>query len=179
LGLPYELRAVEFSPPSRTFSQRTPLGKLPVIEDGDLVICESGAILEYIIERYGGGRLAPPVGSPLRGQYLQWVHFAEGTAYPPLGIIVWHRFYKGDADSLPRVIHDAQDRASSALDFLENALTGKDYLLGGDFSGADIMMGFTLAVARTLGVMDERYPHLARYMTSLEARLAFQRAVAI
>lgn len=70
------------------------------------------------------------------------------------------------------------ERASSALDFLNQALSGKDYLLGADFSGADIMMGFTLAVARTLGVTDDRHADLTRYMEKLEARPAFQRAVA-
>lgn len=178
LGLPYELRTVDFSPPSRTFSQRTPLGKLPVIEDGDVVICESGAILEYILERHGAGRLAPCVGSPLRGPFLQWVHFAEGTAYPPLGVIVWHTLYKRDAESVPAVIEDARERARAALDFVEQAISGREYLLGKEFSGADIMMGFTLAVARALGVLDDRYPELERYLPRLEARSAFRRAMA-
>jgi glutathione S-transferase len=178
LGLPYELKKVEFVRPSKTFSQRTPLGKLPVIEDGEVTICESGAILEYIIERYGQGQLAPAVGSPLRGRFLQWLHFAEGTAYPPLGVIVWHTFYKGDADGLPGVIDDARDRARTALDFLEQALAGKSYLLGDDFSGADIMVGFTLAVARALNVLDDRYSQLAAYLARLEERSAFQRALA-
>jgi glutathione S-transferase len=148
------------------------------VEDGDVVICESGAILEYILERHDEGRLAPRVGSPLRGPFLQWVHFAEGTAYPPLGVIVWHTLYKRDADSLPSVIEDAQERARAALDFVEQAISGREYLLGEAFSGADIMMGFTLAVARALGVLDDRYPGLARYLSRLEARSAFQRAIA-
>jgi glutathione S-transferase len=167
LGLPYELKKVEFVRPSKTFSQRTPLGKLPVIEDGEVTICESGQ-----------GQLAPAVGSPLRGRFLQWLHFAEGTAYPPLGVIVWHTFYKGDADGLPGVIDDARDRARTALDFLEQALAGKSYLLGDDFSGADIMVGFTLAVARALNVLDDRYSQLAAYLARLEERSAFQRALA-
>jgi glutathione S-transferase len=178
LGLPYELKKVEFVRPSTTFSQRTPLGKLPVIEDGEVTICESGAILEYILERYGRGRLAPAVGSPLRGPFLQWLHFAEGTAYPPLGVIVWHTLYKGDADGLPSVIEDARDRARTALDFLEQALAENAYLLGDDFSGADIMVGFTLAVARALNVLDDRYSQLAAYLARLEERSAFQRALA-
>ena len=178
LGLPYELKKVEFARPAKTFSQRTPLGKLPVIEDGEVMICESGAILEYIIERYGQGHLTPEVGSPLRGRFLQWIHFAEGTAYPPLGVIVWHTLYKRDADNLPGVIEDARDRARAALDFLEQALSGKNYLLGDDFSGADIMVGFTLAVAKALGVMDDRYSQLTLYLTRLERRSAFQSALA-
>jgi len=178
LGLPYELKKMAFAPPSKTFSQQTPLGKFPVIEDGDLVISESGAILEYILERYGEGRLAPPIGSPLRGPFLQWIHFAEGTAYPPLGNIVWHTLYKRDAESLPGVIADARGRARDALDFAAQALTGRDYLLGDEFSGADIMLGFTLAVAQVLGVLEQGDAVLMRYLARLQARPAFQKAAA-
>src|SRR5262245_54539345 len=104
LGLPYELRRVTFVAPSGGFfAQATPSGKLPVIEDGEITIAESGAILEYVLERYGGGRLAPPPGSPARGRYLQWLHFAEGTLSVPLSTILWHLLYKGDADQIPSV----------------------------------------------------------------------------
>src|SRR5262245_54351832 len=176
LGLPHELRRVAFNRPDRVFSQETPLGKFPVIEDGDVTICESGAIVEYILERYGEGRLAPAIGSPLRGEFLQWIHFAEGTAFPPLGVIVWHTLYEGNAAEIPDVIASARRRALGALDFLERALAGKTYLLGSEFSAADIMMGFTLAAARVLGVLDERYPALTGYLARLESRPAFQRA---
>ena len=93
-----------------------------MIEDGDVTIGESGAIVEYILERYGDGRLAPPIGSPLRGQFLQWIHFAEGTAFPPLGVIVWHTLYEGDADTIPSAIESARERAAAALDVVERAL---------------------------------------------------------
>src|SRR5262245_58438734 len=87
LGIPHDLERVEFIDPTKPFAQRTPLGKFPVIEDGDVTLCESGAIIEYILERYGNGRLAPAIGSPLRGEFLQWMHFAEGTAFQPIGVI--------------------------------------------------------------------------------------------
>jgi glutathione S-transferase len=154
----------------------TPPGKLPVIEDGAVTICESGAIVEYILERYGTGRLAPPVGSPLRGEFLQWVHFAEATAFPPLGVIVWHRLYKGDADEIPGVIESARDRAVSAIEFVERGFGDKPYLLGDEFSAADIMMGFTLLAARLFGVLDDGHPVLDRYLARLQARPAFQAA---
>ncbi len=174
LGLPYELRRVTFNVPTKIFAQDTPLGKLPVIEDGDVTICESGAIVEYILERYGDGRLAPAIGSPLRGEFLQWIHFAEGTAFPPLGVIVWHTFYQQDAERNSGAVATARERAGAALDFVERALAGKDHLLGAEFSAADVMMGFTLVAARLLGVLDERYPNLTRYLARLEARPAFQ-----
>jgi len=179
LGLPYELETVEFLPPStRFFAQKTPLRKLPTIEDGDVVMCESGAILEYILERYGEGRLAPPVGSPLRAAYLQWLHFAESTAFPPLGIVVWLLRYRGDATEYAPLIEDARSRAAAGFGFLEAGLGQKDYLLGDEFSAADIMTGFTLGAARMLGMLDERYPHLQGYIARLETRPAYQKAVA-
>jgi glutathione S-transferase len=178
LGLPYELEVVEFVPPAKNFfTQRTPLRKLPTIEDGDIVMCESGAILEYILERYGEGRLAPPVGSPNRAAYLQWMHFAESTAFPPLGIMVWTLLYRDDAAEHVSLIEDARGRAASGLDFLESGLGEKPYLLGDEFSAADIMTGFTLGVARALGVLDERTPRLLAYAGRLEARPAYQKAL--
>jgi len=178
LGLPYVLRRVTFKPPQeKVFAQDTPLGRLPVIEDGEMTMCESGAIIEYVLERYGNGRLAPPIGSPLRGEFLQWMYFAEASAFPPLGVIVRHALYKGDADKVAGAISDARERARTALDFVERALDGKDYLLGGEFSAADVMMGFTLMAARALGVLDQAYPRLGQYLARLEARPAFTASV--
>jgi glutathione S-transferase len=176
LGVPHELARVEFNRPSHTFAQSTPLGKLPVIEDGDTTIGESGAIVEYILERYGDGRLAPPIGSPLRGEFLQWVHFAESTAFPPIGVIVWHTLYEQNADRFPEVMQSARGRALEALGFVDRRLEGRDYLLGAEFSGADVMMGFTLFAARALGVLDDRYPNVTRYLARLEERPAFRKA---
>jgi glutathione S-transferase len=175
LGVPYELRRVEFNRPDRMFAQDTPLGKLPVIQDGDMTMCESGAILEYVLERYGNGRLAPPIGDPLRGPFLQWLHFAEATAFAPLGVIIWHTLYAGDADTIPGVMESARERGRNALDFLEQSIGGREYLLG-DFTAADVMMGFTLRAAVLLGVLDDRYPRLQHYVARLVARPAFQTA---
>jgi glutathione S-transferase len=174
LGVPHRLERVTFNVPSHTFAQNTPLGKLPVIEDGDVTMCESGAIVEYILERYGHGRLAPPIGSPLRGEFLQWVHFAESTAFPPVGVIVWHTLYEGNADRFPEVMASARARAGDAMDFVGRRLEGRPYLLGDEFSAADIMMGFTLFAARLLGVLDDRHTVLHGYLGRLEERPAFR-----
>jgi len=177
LGLPYELERVDFLPPAKSFfSQRTPLGKLPTIEDGDVTMCESGAIVEYILERYGDGRLAPAVGSAERARYLQWLHFAESTAFPPLGIIVWLTLYRGEAESHAALLEDARARAATGLEFLEHELGANRYLTGDEFSAADIMMGFTLIAARVLGVFDDHYPGLDAYLARLQARPAFRKA---
>jgi glutathione S-transferase len=135
LGLPYELVRVQFQPPAQNFfAQRTPLRKLPTIEDGDVVMAESGAIVEYILERYGNGRLAPAVGAPDRPAFLQWLHFAESTAFPPLGILVWLTLYRSDAAEHATLIADARGRAAQGLTFLEQALGDRAYLLGEEFS---------------------------------------------
>lgn len=177
LGVPYEIEPVAFTPPMTPFSQRTPFGKVPAIEDGGVTMFESGAILEYVLERYGRGRLAPAPGSPLRGPFLQWVHFAEATAFPPLGQIAMQTLWKPEAERIPAVVADARARAAVTLDVVERALAGKDYLLGAEFSAADIMMGFTLEVAKFFGLLDERSPNLAAYLERLEARPAFQKAL--
>jgi glutathione S-transferase len=180
LGLPYQLERVDFVPTARRFfAQRTPLGKLPVIEDGDVTMCESGAIVEYLLERHGGGRLAPAVGTPERAAFLQWLHFAESTAFPPLGIVVWLTVYREDAAQHAAIVEDARGRAASGLEFLERELDDGAYLLGDEFSAADVMMGFTLVAARLLGVLDDRFPALQRYLARLEARPAFQKAAAL
>jgi glutathione S-transferase len=180
LGLPYALERVEFQPPARKFFvQRSPLGKIPTLEDGDVTMCESGAIVEYVLERYGNGRLAPPIGSPRRAAYLQWLHFAESTAFPPLGIVVWLVLYRGNVPEEAALVADARERAAAGFEFLERELGTNTYLLGDEFSAADIMMGFTLVAAQQLGVLDERFPGLARYLSRLLERPALLKTIAI
>ena len=178
LGLPYELERVDFAPPAkRFFAQQTPTGKLPTIEDGDVVMCESGAIVEYLLERYGDGRLAPPPGTPERARYLQWFHFAESTAFPPLGNVVWLTRYRGETDRYAELVEDARGRATMGLDYLEQGLGDAEYLAGTEFTAADVMMGFTLAAARALGLLEaERHGALLAYLERLQSRPAFQKA---
>ena len=178
LALPVELVTVPFkAPSSEFFVQETPLGKIPTLEDEGTVLCESGAIVEYLLERYGEGRLAPGLSSPLRGRYLQWLHFAEGTAYLPLGVMVWLTRYRDDAEKHVSLLEDLRHRAAGGMAFLEQHLGEGPWLLGDDFSAADVMTGFTLTAARNLGVLDDRYPGLMAYIARLEARPAYQRAV--
>jgi glutathione S-transferase len=175
LGLPYELVRGEFVPPTtRFFQQATPTGKYPTLEDGDVVMCESGAIVEYLLERYGAGRLAPAPGSPQRAAFLQWLHYAESTAFPPIGIVVWLSRYRKGADG-DALLEDARARAASGLDFLEQALGDRTYVLGEEFSAADIMLGFTLVAAASLGLLDERHPALRAYVARLARRPALQK----
>jgi glutathione S-transferase len=176
LSVPYALERKEFRPQPTAFAQETPIGKFPVVEDDGVVFGESGAIVEYIVERYGAGRLAPPVGSPLRGPYLQWIHFAEGTAFPPLGVMIWHGIYLGNADQIPLAIESARERAAAALAVVEHHLESRAFLLGDEFSAADVMLGFTLAAAQFLGVLGDSSPNTLAYLGRLMERPAFQRA---
>ena len=180
LGLPYELVRVDFQPPARNFFlQQTPSGKIPTLEDGDVVMFESGAIIEYLLEQYGAGRLAPAPGSRDRAAFLQWLHFAESTAFPPLGILVWLTRYRADAAGHASLIDDTRRRAAAGLDVLERQLAQTPYLVGDGFTAADIMMGFTLVAARFLGPLDDRYPALNAYLARLQERPAFQKAISV
>lgn len=179
LELPYHLEAVTFSVPETAFAQQSPFGKLPAIEDGDTVMCESGAITEYILERYSNGRLSPPLSSPLRGQFLQWIHFAEATAMPPLGQLAWYTLFKRNTEHGPAVASEAHGWAAAALKTVEQSLDGKLYLLGRDFSAADIMMGYTLQSAQWFGVLTEEYPNACAYFARLQARPKFRMAFAL
>ncbi len=180
LRLEYELVEGEFVPPAkRFFGQSTPLGKYPTLVDGEITMCESGAILEYLLEKYGDGRLQPPIGTPARAAYLQWFHYAESTAFPPLGILIWLSRYREDGNEHENLISDTMGRAGSGFEFLENHLKDHTYLAGDDFTAADIMMGFTLLAAMDLGVVDDTYPETSAYLGRLAERPALQKVMGI
>ena len=178
LGLPYQLKAAALEPPSpKPFAQKTPSGKFPTLEDDGMAMFESGAILEYVLEKHGSGRLAPPVGSPLRGPYLQWVHFAEATLFAGLGNIAWHTRFKQDAEAVAGAVADYRGWAGAALDALERQLAGRQFVLGEEFSGADIMLGYSLLVAKAFGVLTESHPTASAYLDRLTQRPALRKAL--
>ena len=182
LGAAYELKLVEFKPTtSEFFIQQTPTGKLPTLVDGDTVMCESGAIIEYLLETLGQHDLAPAIGHADRAGYLQWLHFAEGTAFGPLGIVVWLTLYRQDAAEHPELVADAVARAGTGLAYLERHLATQPdavpYLLPCGFSAADIMMGFTLFAAQQLQQLNDK-PSCAAYLNRLGERPALQTALA-
>jgi len=177
LELPYELQRVTFKRTAgQFFIQDTPTGKLPTLVDGDVVMAESGAIVQYILGRYGAGRLAPAQDSADWPAFLQWLHYAESTAFPPLGILVWLTLYRQDAAQHPALVDDARQRIATTLTRVEQALAGRSYLVGETFSAADIMMGFTLVAAAALGQLGPEFPSLRAYVERLQARPALQRA---
>ena len=186
LGLPYELVPVDFNPEylkSAAWRRLNPIGKVPALTDVDtegnpFTMIESGAMVHYILERYGEGRLQQPPGTPENALLLQWSWFAEASLARPLGDMVHHRILKPEPERIPAVVEDGQARAEICLDAVEAALEGRDYLLGGELTAADIMMGYSLALAQRLDVLDDRYPNLVEYLARLEARPGFQIAFA-
>lgn len=151
-----------------------PLGKSPVIEDDGLVIAESGAIVDYLIRRHGHGALAPAPGTALHEIYLEWLHFAEGSAMLPFMLRIYTgRLGPAAAPLAPRI----DEQVASHLDYFDAALGDGDWLVGNALSGADVMMSFVAEIAATRGPA-ERYPRIVAYARRIQARPAWQAAVA-
>lgn len=122
--------------------------------------------------------LSPPPGAPLRAAFLQWVHVADSTAFAGLGNVAWHTQFKQDADRHADAIADYRGWAAAALDLLESVLAGQEFVLGADFSGADVMLGYTLLVAKSFGVLSpESHPRVDAYLDRLVARPALRTAL--
>ncbi len=176
LALPYEVIPVDFSAEFRSSPQwraLNPVGKVPVMIDGDLTVFESGAMVQYLLDAYGEGQLQPASGTPEHARYLQWSWFAEATFARPLGEIVNHRrAFSSDEQSLP-AITEMQDRAQLCLDAVDAALEGCDYIAGDDFSGADIMLVYSLKLAGAL--LPGSFPsRAAEYRQRLSARPGYK-----
>jgi glutathione S-transferase len=177
LGVPYELRTYQrdattnLAPPE--LEAVHPLGKSPVIEDGELKIAESGAIVDYLIRRHGAGRLAPAPGTTEHEAYLEWLHYAEGSAMLPLMLRFYTMRLGEAADPLQPRIDSEIDRH---LGYIDHALAGRDHLLNMGFSGADVQMSFVGEIAKVLGRLG---PHgaLAAWVERLHARPAFKASV--
>lgn len=170
----YELIPGEFQPtPEKFFIQNTPTGKFPTIEHDGLVLMESGAIIEYLCEVFQTD-LIPPPGTRAKAEVLKWIHYADATAFAPLGIVIWLSLYRNDADQHPELITAARSRATSGLKSVEERLQQHDWL-SDDFSAADIMMGFTVLAANLLGLVEAGSP-INGYIERLTTRPALQRA---
>jgi glutathione S-transferase len=149
-----------------------PLGKSPVFEDDDNKVAESGAIVEYVVDRYGGGRLRPDPKSKDHTAYIEWLHYAEGSAMLPLMLNLYvMRLGEAGAPLHPRI----ESEIANNLAYISSALGERPYLLG-DFTGADLQVSFVMEVARAFGKL-AAYPNLAAYLDRLHARPAFQRSL--
>ncbi|HSG64847.1 MAG TPA: glutathione S-transferase [Gammaproteobacteria bacterium] len=192
LGLEYEVRRYErdpgtlLAPPA--LRDVHPLGKSPVITDGALTVAESGAIVEYLVERYGGGRLAPPAGTAERLRYTYWLHYAEGSAMPPLLLkLIFDRIETGPMPFFVRPVARAiAGRVKSSfvepqirlhLDYLEGELARSTWFAGNEFTAADIQMSFPLEAAAARAGLDASRPYLRDFLDRIHARPAYRRAL--
>lgn len=177
LGTPYEIvhyarmSPIPLAPPE--LKAVHPLGKSPVITDGPHTIAESGAIIEYILDKYGSGRLRPDPGFDDHVKYLEWMHYAEGSAMLPLLMHMYAGFLgEGAAPLRPRI----DGEIASHLSYMSGALQGRDYLVGNGLTGADIQITFVLEAANASSLLKD-YPALVAYLDRMHARPAYKRAI--
>ena len=178
LGLEHEIIPKQFDRIAPYAGQDVPFGRYPVLHDGDTVLSESGAVVQYVLEKYGNGRLQPAIGSPDRAAYLYWFHYSEASAAVPINQYVGLAVYGSEADKYAEMIERTRQSADQMLNTVEAAVNGRSFLVGDRLSGADIMMGFTLWSARMLKLLDRRYPETVRYFGELRTRPAFAKALA-
>jgi len=192
LGQPYEIKRYQRDPKTmlapRALRAIHPLGKSPVITDGALTLAESGAIIEYLAERYGAGGLIPATGTPERVRCSYWLHYAEGSAMPPLLMkLVFNRlktapapFFvkpiaRNIADKVGRTFIDPQLKLH--LDYLEGVLGANEWFVGHTLSVADIQLSFPLEAFAARGELGSDHPRLSAFLERIHARPAYQRAL--
>lgn len=192
LGLEYEIKKYQRDPKTMLAPPELkavhPLGKSPVITDDGTVVAESGAIVEYLVERYGNGRLVPAAGTLDKLKYTYFLHFAEGSAMSPLLMkLVFDRiesgpmpfFVKPVARGIARKVKEGfvNPNIQAQLDYLESELKARPWFAGSEFSAADIQMSFALEAAASRGGLGAQYPQLSGFLQRIHARPAYQRAL--
>ena len=192
LGLRYEIVRYERDPDTmlgpESLRRIHPLGKSPVVTDDDLVLAESGAIVEYLADRYGDGKLAPASGTPERLRYIYWLHYAEGSAMLPLLLkLVFQRvesakmpfFARPIATMISRKAHCSfiDPQLKLHLDYMDGELAKSTFFAGETFSAADIQMSFPVEAASTRGGLGANRTRLCAWLERVHARPAFRRAL--
>lgn len=177
LGLPYEIRRYQRDARTRLAPDELkavhPLGKSPVISDGERTVFESGAIVDYLIRRHGGARLQPDPASPAYDEYIQWLHYAEGSAMLPLMLNLYvSRLGEAGAPLRPRIDSELDNH----LGFVDRALQGRPFLVGEDLTGADVQMSFVGEAAAAAGRL-VAYPDLQAWVRRLQQRPAYRAAL--
>ncbi len=192
LGVPYEVKRYErdaktmLAPPALLAIH--PLGKSPVIVDGTVTVAESGAVVDYLIDRYGAGRLIPAAGTPERLRYTYWLHYAEGSAMPPLLLkLVFDRLANAPApwpiSAIARRIAGTVQNSfigpqlKRHLDYMEAELTAHPWFAGNEFTAADVQMSFPLEAAKSRAGLNASRPRLWGFLERIHAREAYKRAL--
>ena len=192
LDVPYEIKRYERDPKTMLAPPELraihPLGKSPVITDDGQTIAESGAIIEYLLERYGNGRLAPQAGTPERQRFTYWMHYAEGSLMPPLLLkLVALRiasapmpfFAKPIARKISGTLQSSfvDPQIGLHLSYIDDALRPTGWFVGNDLSAADIQMSFPLEAATARGGFKDKFPALSGFVERIHARPAYRRAL--
>ncbi len=177
LGQDYKIVSYQRDPNTRLAPPELkaihPLGKAPVIRDGDEVQIESGAIIEYLVCTYGKGQFAPDMSSPAYNRYIQLLHYGESSAMLPLMLKLYtSRLGDAGAPLQPRINSEIQNH----MGWLDSELVDKTYFIGETLTGADVQLSF-VAQSATRGKGAEMFPNLARFVVMIEARPAYQRAI--
>jgi glutathione S-transferase len=177
LGLPYEIVFHQRDPQTNlapdSLTKVHPLGKSPVLQDGDTTVIESGAILEYLVRRHGKGRLAPAESSPEWPRHLQLLHYAEGSAMLPLMLKLYtSRLGEAGAPLAPRITSEIENH----FGYLDGELAGREFFVGEGLTIADVNLTFVIQAARLLHGL-QQFPNLARFLERMQARPAYQRAL--
>jgi glutathione S-transferase len=192
LGVPYDIKRYQrdastmLAPPE--LKAVHPLGKSPVITDDGTTIAESGAIIEYLVERHGNGRLVPPPGSPEKLRYTYWLHFAEGSAMLPLVMkLIFGRletapmpfFIKPVAKGIAGRVKAGfiEPNIKAHLDYMEAELGKTTWFAGSDFTAADIQMSFPIEAAEARGGLDMTRPKLMGFLNRIHAMPSYKRAI--
>tara|TARA_B100001559_G_scaffold315138_1_gene316556 strand:- start:7874 stop:8488 length:615 start_codon:yes stop_codon:yes gene_type:complete len=179
LNIEYDIEILPFtkeglkSPEHRA---RHSLGRVPVIEDGDVSIFESGAIIQYILDKYDDKGLKPAIESKEYPYYLQWFHYCEGMVMPPMNQIVVQTILLPEDRRDEKVLNQAMNLLSKSLKPVNDHLEGKDYLIG-DFSAADCMLGHSCYMANRFGTVSDDMVNIKKYVENIESRVAFKKAI--
>lgn len=192
LDLTYEVKRYERDPGTMlapaSLREVHPLGKSPVITDGTVTLAESGAIVEYLVEHYGNGRLIPATGTPDRLRYTYWLHYAEGSAMPPLLLkLVFDQIQKSSMPFFVRPIAQSivnrvkrsyiEPEITKHLDYLEAEIGKSTWFVGDEFTAADIQISFPLEAAAMQAGLDSSRPKLMNFLDRIHTRPAYQRAL--
>jgi len=153
-----------------------PNGAVPAIVDGDIVLFESAAICQYLADIYPERKMAPPTATPERAYYYQWIHYAMSGLEPPAEAVFMHTIMRPPEQRMAAVAEEARPRLVSALNVVEQALVGRDFIVGDRFTAADVMVGHTLAWAAMF--FNGMPPNVSSYVERLTNRQAYQRAIA-
>jgi glutathione S-transferase len=181
LGVPFELKHMPFDPSALkadAFLDVSPFGALPAIEDGGVRIVESGAICHYLTEKYGHRPFKRVLGDADYAAYLQWMHAGEATLTPPLSAIAQHTMIRPAERRVPMMAQEAVETFHERMKVLDKWMGGSGYLLGEDFTAADVMVGYALHLASLMRLIGDTPRDIQDYWKRLSGRQAYKNAIA-